>query len=68
MNLVQSFFLFIFTFLDFCIFYISFYYLVIYLFYAGPMLIAVLITEMDILRKYVYLFIYLFIYLLTPDF
>jgi len=32
------------------------------------MLIAVLITEMDILRKYVYLFIYLFIYLLTPDF
>jgi len=30
-------------------------------FYTGPMLIAVLITEIVILHKYVYLFIYLFI-------
>ena len=67
MNLVLVFLsLFICLFLDFLYSFLTvliFYLLTIHLFNfnAGPMLIAVFITEMVILHKYVYLFIYLFI-------
>ena len=54
---------FLYSFFDFYILYRLFCYLFISLFYAGPMSIAVFITEMVILYKYVYYDCYCEIYM-----
>ena len=59
LSLICIFLDFLYNFFDFYILYHLFCYLFISLFYAGPMLIAVFITEMVILHKYVFIIILL---------
>ena len=59
MNLVLVFYRFLYVFLRFLLLTIH-----LFIFNAGPMLIAVFITEMVILHKYVYLFIIIIITLM----